>query len=170
MTKRRVIGIVLAAVCAFIASSLWYCPVLFGRQFLALSGVAANAAPDGLKLAAEMLRNLVLAFMISGLLGRLQADRLSSALGLAAMLWVGFPLTLLSGSVLWQNVQPELALIHSGDWLFKILLMTLIPWLITRNAETRVKAVGTIVDNLPPGRIELAPCDGGTRIPMARVR
>jgi hypothetical protein len=47
-------GIILAAVCAFAASSLWYSPVLFGRQFLALTGVTTSAKPDGLKIAAEM--------------------------------------------------------------------------------------------------------------------
>jgi hypothetical protein len=35
-------------------------------------------------------------------------------------------------------VPPELGLIHCGDWLLKILLMTLTLWLINRNAEMRV--------------------------------
>ena len=137
MTRRKSIGIILAAVCAFAASSLWYSPVLFGKQFLALSGVAASATPDGLKIAAEILRNLLLAFVISGLLARQEANRLRAALGLAAILWLGFPFTLLSGSVLWQNVPTELGLIHCGDWLLKILLMTLTLWLINRK-EMRV--------------------------------
>jgi hypothetical protein len=131
-------GIILAAVCAFAASSLWYSPVLFGRQFLALSGVAASAKPDGLKIAAEMLRNLLLASVISGFLARQDANRLRAALGFAAILWLGFPFTLLSGSALWQNVPPELGLIHCGDWLIKILLMTVTLWLINGNAEMRV--------------------------------
>jgi hypothetical protein len=56
MTRIKVIGIALAAVSAFATSSLWYSPVLFGRQLVALSGVAASANPDGWKIAAEMLR------------------------------------------------------------------------------------------------------------------
>jgi hypothetical protein len=139
MTRRKAIGVVLAVLCAFAASSLWYSPVLFGRQFLALSGVAASVAPDGLKIAAEMLRNLLLASVICWLLAHQEANRLRAALGLAAILWLGFPFTLLSGSVLWQNVSPALALIHSGDWLIKILLMTLIPWFVNRNAESRLR-------------------------------
>jgi hypothetical protein len=139
MTRIKVIGIALAAVSAFAASSLWYSPVLFGRQLVALSGVAASANPDGWKIAAEMLRNLLLASVICWLLAHQEANRLRAALGFAAILWLGFPFTLLSGSVLWQNVPPELALIHSGDWLMKLLLMTLIPWLISRKGWTRLQ-------------------------------
>lgn len=139
MPRRKLIGIVLASVCAFVASSLWYSHVLFGRQFLALSGVAVSAKPDVLNTVAEILRNLLLAFVISWLLTRQKASRLRAALGLAAMLWLGFPFTLLSGSVLWQNVPVELALIHCGDWLIKILLMTLIPWFVNPHAEMRLR-------------------------------
>jgi Protein of unknown function (DUF1761) len=136
MTKRRVIGVLLAAVLSFAASSFWYSPMLFGRQFVVLSGVSANMAPDGAKIAAEILRNLLLAFVITWLIARRQTGRLSESLRLAAMLWLGFPLTLLSGSVLWQNVPLQLALIHAGDWLLKILLMTLIPWLVNRRLRS----------------------------------
>lgn len=128
----------LAAICAFAASSLWYSPALLGRQFLALGGVAASVAPKGLNIAGEVLRNLLMASVVCWLLARLEVN---APLGFAAMLWLGFPVTLLSGSVLWQNVPPELALIHSGDWLMKILLVTLIPWLVNRNAETHLPLV-----------------------------
>ena len=137
MTRRRVAGLALAAVFAIIASSLWYSPMLFGGQFVALSGAAASAGPDGLKFAAEMLRNLLLAVVISELLARLQANSLRAALGLAAILWLGFPFTLLSGSVLWQNVPIELGFIHCGDWLFKILLITLTMWFVNGKAAMR---------------------------------
>lgn len=145
MTRRIVVGIVLAALCAFAASSLWYSPVLCGRQFLALSAGAASARPEPLKIAAELLRNLLLASAICWLIARQRVSSLRSLLALAGVLWVGFPLILLSGSVLWQNVPPELALIHSGDWLIKILLMTLIPWLMNHNAEGRSRLSGRTV-------------------------
>jgi len=162
MTRTKVIGIALAAVCAFAASSLWYSPVLFGRQFVAPSGVAASPNPDCWKIAAEMLRNLLLASVICWLLTHQEPNRLRAALGLATIPWLGFPVTLLSGSVLWQNAPPELALIHSGDWLMKVLLMTLIPWLISRKGWTRllVEAGG---DSGSRGPSKLNPCDGKTR-------
>jgi hypothetical protein len=133
VTPRTAISMALAAICAFIASSLWYSPILFGRQFVALSGAAASAGPNGWKIAAELLRNLLLASVIGWLLGRTRSASLKAALALAAILWLGFPFTLLSGSVLWQNVPTELALIHCGDWLLKILLMTTTLWLVNKN-------------------------------------
>ncbi len=39
------------------------------------------------------------------------------------LLWIGFPVVLLSGSVLWEDVPARLAAIHAGDWLIKLLLI-----------------------------------------------
>jgi hypothetical protein len=137
MTKMSAIGIALGIVCVFVASSLWYSPLLFGKQFLELSGVATAVKPTGITIAGEILRNLLLASVIVWLLTHRQPNKLKSVLVFAVILWFGFPITLLSGSVMWQNVPLELALIHSGDWLVKILLMTVIPWVVSRNAEPR---------------------------------
>lgn len=135
MNNKRIFGVVLAVICAFAASSLWYSPVLFGRQFFELSGVAASSQPAFGKIAGEIVRSAILASAIFWLLARLQFSRFRSVIVFAAVLWIGFPVILLTGSVLWQNVPPELALIHSGDWLVKILLMTTLPWLVIRSAE-----------------------------------
>ncbi len=45
-------------------------------------------------------------------------------LGLA--LWVGFPLVLLSGSIIWDKVPPITALLHAGDWLLKLVVISAI--------------------------------------------
>jgi len=42
---------------------------------------------------------------------------------MAALLWVGFPVILLSGSMLWENVPAKLAAIHAGDCLLKLILV-----------------------------------------------
>lgn len=137
MTRTQAIGIALGVVCAFVASSLWYSPLLFGRRFLELSGVITAAKPTGIMITGEILRNLLLGLVIVWLLAQRQPIKLKSVLVFAMILWLGFPVTLLSGSVMWQNVPLELALVHSGDWLIKILLMTVIPWVPSRNAERR---------------------------------
>jgi hypothetical protein len=82
--------------------------------------------------------NVLLAFVIGQLLALQASNRLRGAIGLAAILWLGFPFTLLSGSVPWQNVPLELGFIHCGDWLIKILLLPLTLWFINWNAEMRV--------------------------------
>lgn len=137
MTKTQALGIALGIVCAFVASSLWYSPLLFGKQFLELSGVATAAKPTGITIGGEILRNLLLASVIAWLLAHRQLINLKSVVVFGVILWFGFPVTLLSGSVMWQNLPLELALIHSGDWLVKILLMTVIPWVVSRSVERR---------------------------------
>jgi hypothetical protein len=41
-------------------------------------------------------------------------------------LWAGFPLVLLTGSVIWEKVHPATAAMHAGDWLIKLLLIAVI--------------------------------------------
>jgi hypothetical protein len=45
-------------------------------------------------------------------------------LGLA--LWAGFPLVLLTGSIIWDKVPPVTALLHAGDWLLKLVVISVI--------------------------------------------
>ena len=45
---------------------------------------------------------------------------------LALALWVALPVLLLVGSVQWDKVPPMLAAIHAGDWVLKLLIVTLI--------------------------------------------
>ena len=49
-----------------------------------------------------------------------------SALPLGILLRIGFPVVLLCGSVLWQNIPRIFAAIHANDWFAKILLVSLI--------------------------------------------
>ena len=121
----RVNFIVLAAVAvvAFFASSLWYSPLLFGRRFVEFSGVNANAQPNALRALCELLRTFVLALVIARIVLPLNIADWKTAMGLGLWLWVGFPVVLLTGSMLWQNVPWQLAAIHSGDWLIKLILI-----------------------------------------------
>jgi hypothetical protein len=114
---------------AFVASSLWYSPLLFGRQFLELSGLP-TPAPNAAKALSELLRTFVLAFVIARLVLMLNIADWKGALALGFWLWIGFPVVLLTGSMLWQNVPWKLAAIHSGDWLIKLMLIpvTLAVW------------------------------------------
>jgi hypothetical protein len=118
-------ALVVAVVAAFVASSLWYSPLLFGRQFLELSGVAPSG-PNAGKIAGELVRTGILAYVLGRVLMLCRAADWKAAVRLGLWLWIGFPVVLLSGSVMWQNVPWALAAIHAGDWLLKILLITVI--------------------------------------------
>jgi hypothetical protein len=123
MKRINFVALAVLTVIAFVASSIWYSPFLFGRQFLQLSGVTASAHPSPVKALFELLRTFVLALVIVRLVLRLDIADWKRALGLGLWLWVGFPVILLTGSILWQNVPWQLAAIHSGDWLIKLILI-----------------------------------------------
>lgn len=121
--------VIVAVVAGFGFSSVWY--ILFGEAWTRLRAAGPAAAVDMKKAPvwkklAELVRCLILALVLARLVSLYGAVDWWSALQLGAWLWIGFPAVLLSGSVLWDNVHWKLAAIHAGDWLGKLLLMTVI--------------------------------------------
>lgn len=116
-----------AAVAAFVLSTAYY--IAFGRQYAELRGLspeAAAARPPVWKVVLELVRSLVVASMVAGLADLLEITDWAEAATLAVSLWVAFPVVLLVGSVVWDDVPQKLAAIHSGDWLLKLVLIAII--------------------------------------------
>ena len=74
----------------------------------------------------ELLRSLVVAAVVAGLAAGMGLKAWGSSLTLAVALWIGFPVVLLSGSVIHEHVPWMLATIHAGDWLLKLLVIAAI--------------------------------------------
>lgn len=72
------------------------------------------------KVPLELLRSLVVALVLAILFSLIGEFTLGGAVGLALLLWLGFPVVLLAGSVLHENVPWRLAALHAGDWLIKL--------------------------------------------------
>jgi hypothetical protein len=102
--------ILVAAVAAFVIGSAYY----------SLLGGPAGETPPW-KLAAEVVRCLALAAVVAGLAARGEVDGVGSGLLLGLVLWVGFPLVLWAGAMLWERTPFRLAALHGGDWLLKLL-------------------------------------------------
>lgn len=119
----NVLVVVVAAVAAFVVSGAYY--GAFGARLAQLSPAYAPGAGRSVALTAvtEVVRNVVLALVVAGLARGLGADALGPALLLALVLWVGFPVLLLTGSVFHERVPVALAAIHAGDWLLKLLVV-----------------------------------------------
>jgi uncharacterized PurR-regulated membrane protein YhhQ (DUF165 family) len=114
-----------AAVAAFIVSGVWY--ALFGDRLSQLHPAYVDGgAPSASTVLVELVRNLVVATVIAGLISRLPVETWHGAIVLGLALWVGFPVVLLAGSVYHEKVPPQLAAIHSGDWLLKLLTIAVI--------------------------------------------
>ena len=120
-------AIVVSAVAAFVASLVWY--TIFGDVRMELRGIdpatAADAATSAWTMLIVVVQSLVVAFMLAYFVVHFGVVDWRGAVRLGALVWV-FPAMILLGSVVHENVPLMLAAIHAGDWLVKLLLMTVI--------------------------------------------
>ena len=131
MVHVNYLAVLVAAVVVFVLGWLWYSPLLFFKPWMRLRGMDPAAAMSGAKmpagkLAIEFARCFVLAFVIAHVIGALHIHNGLVAAHVGVLLWLGFPVVLLTGSVIWDNVPWKVAAIHAGDWLVKLLVIPII--------------------------------------------
>src|SRR5256886_10061304 len=124
-------AVLAAAVAVLVLGWLWYSPLLFFKPWMRLRGMDPVAAMAGAKMPAgklliELVRCLVLAYAIARFTALLAVSSWMAAVHLGLFLWIGFPVILLAGSVLWENVPWKVAAIHAGDWLVKLLVIPIV--------------------------------------------
>jgi hypothetical protein len=123
-------AIIATVVISFIASSMYY--VVFSKQWASVSKTGAEAAtakakrPGPLQGLAQIARTLVMTLVVAFLVNNLHIHDAGNALGLSLILWAGFPVVLLSGSVMWEKAPVKLAALHAGDALLTLVIMSLI--------------------------------------------
>jgi hypothetical protein len=115
-----------AALAAFVVCTVWY--IVFAKHRRELSEAAAGATrrPPPLKIAGELIRNILLAGALAYVLVHTGVTGAAGTMRLGLILWIGFPVVLLTGSAMWEDVPWKLAAIHAGDWLVKLLVMIVI--------------------------------------------
>ncbi|MGC5012912.1 DUF1761 domain-containing protein [Streptosporangium sp. DT93] len=125
MTELNHLAVAVATVTAFLLSAVWY--MAFGARLARLSDAYASAErPPAWTAVAELGRGALVATVLAWLAGEVGVDGWPRALGLACVLWVGFPVVLLAGSVLHERVPWRLAAVHAGDWLLKLAVIAVI--------------------------------------------
>lgn len=118
-----VAGIAVAAFAAFVLSSVYYV-LLSPMEQRALGERALDRGKPGpAKVAAELVRTAVVAAGFAWVADRAGLLSLPASLSLALVLWVAFPVVLLTGSIIWERVPWQTAAIHAGDWLLKLVLI-----------------------------------------------
>ncbi len=123
--------VLVSAVAVFVLGWLWYSPLLFYKPWMRLRGMdpvaaMANAKMPAGTLVAEFVRCFVLAYVVAHFVRALGIDSLFGAVHFGLITWIGFPVILLAGSVLWDKVPWKIATIHAGDWLVKLLVIPII--------------------------------------------
>ncbi|MBU3061728.1 DUF1761 domain-containing protein [Nocardia sp. NEAU-G5] len=126
-----VVGIAVAALAAFVASSVYYAVVTpLERRVLGAAALDRGGRPAPWKVACELLRTVVVAGMFHWVASRSGMQSVSGGLVLAVVLWIGLPVILLTGSIMWERVAPVTAGMHAGDWLLKLALLGVILGLV----------------------------------------
>jgi len=120
------LAVAVAAVVAFIASSIYYLVVSPLEQRVLGDAAPDRGRPHPAKAVAELVRTAVLASVVAWLASRAGLLGLPEGIGLAALLWLAFPAVLLSGSMLWERVPLVTAAMHAGDWLLKLVLVAVV--------------------------------------------
>jgi len=121
------LAVVVSGIAAFVFSSLYYSPLLLGNTWRVVDPAAAvGMTPSMGRVLAEIVRTLVIAYVLARLISILGPNGWRSAVLLAIWLWFGFSAMMWVGAVMWENTPWPVAAIHAGDWLVKTLLIAFI--------------------------------------------
>lgn len=128
------LAIITATVVAVLFSSLYY--ILLNKRVTAIRAEAAketkskktdvNTTTTPNKLIIEFTRTFVLGLVLAYACHLLGVTTIPQALLLTVWLWIGFPVVLFTGAVIHEHFPARLAAIHTGDWLIKLLLFTVV--------------------------------------------
>ena len=114
------LGIGVAAVAAFIVSSVYYS--LMPAVPTATGDIPESGRPAPWQIAAELVRSAITAGFVAGLLRAGEWDGAAAGALLGLVLWV-LPFVILTGSVVWERVPVPRAALHIGDWLVKLVVI-----------------------------------------------
>jgi hypothetical protein len=113
----------LAAGGSVLASTAWY--TAWGDRLAELDEAYADGGPPpAWVLPVELARSAAVATAVAVLSGSTGSRAPGGAARLGLGLWGAFPVVLLTGSVVHEKVPWQQAAIHAGDWLVKLLLIS----------------------------------------------
>lgn len=121
-----ILPIIVATIAATVIGSIWYSKIGFGKQWMALTGITEESMNDFprkkmatlyiVNFVATLVQLTVLAFLLVNIP---ITDGLQGAV-LGVIVWLGFHLFVIVGSVLWEDKSIKLALINAGHYLVSL--------------------------------------------------
>jgi Protein of unknown function (DUF1761) len=126
MPHLNYLAIVVAAIAVFVFAAGYYIALARLRAQLSAAAAATGSRPRPWLMALELFKSLVIASVVAGLVAVAGISDVAGALKLGFALWIAFPVMLLVGSVTQENVPWKLGAIHGGDWLAKLLIISVI--------------------------------------------
>lgn len=125
------VTVLAAAVASMILGFLWYSPILFGKEWMELSGIKkSDMAKAKKKMAATytvaFLVAIITSFVLKQFIDLFYIVNLFDAVQLAFWIWFGFVATTLIGGILYEGKSWKLFVINSGYQLASIMLMAVV--------------------------------------------
>jgi len=124
------IAVVAAAAAGFVFGAIYY--TTLGKPWMA----AAKLNPDDINRANPVpyivaaIAQLIIAYMLAGMLGHLGTMTLKGALITSVFIWFGFIVTTMAVNHRFQSAAPMLTVIDSAHWLGVLLVMGVVIALI----------------------------------------
>jgi hypothetical protein len=117
-------SIFVAALAAFIASSIWY-GAIFGGVWRQLAP-SASSSVGPLEIIAQFIRNLIVAAALARLIVQAGAVNWVGAVRVGLWCWLGFQAMAIAGSVIHEGYPLTLYAIHTGDAVVTTVLMSFV--------------------------------------------
>lgn len=116
------LAVVIAAAVGFAASAIWY--KTFGNAWLVAQGRAPeDTTPKPGPFVVAGIAQLLMAYMLAGVLGHLGAVNMQNGIIGAAFIWLGFVATTIAVNDSFQGARATLTFIDAGHWLVVLALM-----------------------------------------------
>lgn len=142
MTKNKLkinyLAVIVTGVIAFLFSIFWYSPIMFGKIWEHYRNTPNPSVPQW-TMVFSPLRELIASYVIAVLIIRLNLTNWKLTMQLVLLLWLAFHAVGMAGAILWDNMQWQLGMVHSGDWLIKMIFMGILLtiWLNKKNIQTK---------------------------------
>jgi hypothetical protein len=122
------VGILAAAVAAWLVGAVWY--GVLGKQWLTALGKteADMCGPDGKRhmpvgpMILSFVAAAIMAFLLSGLMGHIGAMTIRTGIISGALVWVGFVITTIAVNNAYQQRKLMLTIIDGAHWLLVLIV------------------------------------------------
>lgn len=123
--KINYVAVLITGIVAFILSGIWYSPAVFGPIWMKYRTIAPPDFPEW-TMAFAPLRELIASYVIALLIVRISITSVRSSINFILLLWLAFHAVGMAGAILWDHVAWQLGAVHAGDWLMKMIFMTVV--------------------------------------------
>ena len=118
------VAVMVATIAGFAFGALWY--GLLARQWMAAVGLTEQPKPSPGPFITAFACQLVMAWMLAGVIGHLGEIGVTRSLLSALFVWFGFVVTTMTVNHRFQSARWSLTLIDGAHWLGVLLVMGLV--------------------------------------------